>query len=156
MNAYKQIIGNGFLVLLGIAYLIYNTQYPLGTLARPGPGIFPLILGSMVVLLASAQVIWAFWQRPKAKVNGTINGAQEGATNERRPWLMSIIIAAYIAFLNLLGFYTCTFLLVIAGSRLMGARDWTRPVALAVGVLIFCYFLFDMWLRLPLPRGFLF
>lgn len=159
MNAYKQIISNGFLVILGMAYLIYNTQYPLGTLSKPGPGVFPLILGSMVVLLASAQIIQALRQRQKTKANRTINTAQEVAEvalDERRPWLMALIIAAYITCLNFVGFYISTFLLVIAGSKLMGARDWTRLIALAAGILIACYFIFAMWLRLPLPRGFLF
>jgi len=159
MDAYKQIIGNGFLALLGMIYLAYNTQYSLGRPAQPGPGIFPLIVGSVVVLLASAQMIQAFWRWQKAKTNRAINKqmpAQGEAVDERRPWFMALIIAAYILLLNLLGFYVCTFFLVAASSKLIGARDWIRPMALAIGVLIFCYLLFDMWLRLPLPRGYLF
>jgi hypothetical protein len=55
-----------------------------------------------------------------------------------------------------IGFFVSTFLLVILSSRLMQAKDWGRPIALSAGVSLFCYFLFEVWLKLSFPRGILF
>ena len=36
------------------------------------------------------------------------------------------------------------------------AKDWVRPIALSVGVCLFCYFLFVVWIKLSFPKGILF
>jgi hypothetical protein len=37
----------------------------------------------------------------------------------------------------------------------MGTRGWLRPLALSAGLLLACYVLFSVWLKVPLPRGYL-
>ncbi len=48
----------GLAVLAG-AYLLANRGYPLDTLATPGPGIFPLAVGLLMLGLAVAQAVAA-------------------------------------------------------------------------------------------------
>jgi hypothetical protein len=55
-----------------------------------------------------------------------------------------------------IGFFVSNFFFVIVASRLIGARSWGAPVALSAGINLFCYALFDLWLKLSFPRGVLF
>jgi hypothetical protein len=54
------------------------------------------------------------------------------------------------------GFFVSTFLFVIFVSRLSDARDWWKPGLLSVGISVFCYLLFVVWLKLSFPNGLLF
>jgi hypothetical protein len=40
-------------------------------------------------------------------------------------------------------------------SRLLGARDWLRPVVLALGVTVVAHVIFVAWLGVPFPTGLL-
>ena len=66
------------------------------------------------------------------------------------------MLVLYILMMKWIGFFVSTFLLVILTSRLMEAKDWGRPIALAAGVCLFCYLLFEVWIKLNFPRGMLF
>ena len=41
----------GLLLLIGMATVIGSTNYKIGTLARMGPGYFPLLLGAILMIL---------------------------------------------------------------------------------------------------------
>jgi chromosome condensin MukBEF ATPase and DNA-binding subunit MukB len=62
----------------------------------------------------------------------------------------------YLTMIRWVGFFVSTFLFVIVISRLFGGKGWAKPIALSMGVNVFCYFLFEVWLKLSFPAGFLF
>ena len=68
---------------------------------------------------------------------------------------MILAIGVYILGVSHVGFLTSTFFLILFASRLSGARDWLRPVLFSLGILLVCYLLFEVWLKLALPRGWL-
>ena len=43
------------LAVLAVVYLVANRQYALDTLATPGPGVFPLAVGLLMLGLAACQ-----------------------------------------------------------------------------------------------------
>ncbi len=45
------------LAVLALGYLLAGRQYPLDTLATPGPGIFPLAVGLALLALAIWQLL---------------------------------------------------------------------------------------------------
>jgi len=157
MNAHKEVITSIILALFGISYLIYNSVYPLGTLANPGPAVFPLVVGLLTVIL----IAWQLFQKGiQLKFKGEKAKREpirfsEALKKEQKPFLMVVILIIYLVAVSWIGFLTSTFLLVVISSKLMGARDWVRPVGLGFGVMLFCYFLFEVWLKLSLPTGFL-
>jgi putative tricarboxylic transport membrane protein len=63
------------------------------------------------------------------------------------------VLVVYLLLVRWIGFLTCTFVLVIVCGKLMGTRGWVRAVGLAGGVIVACYFLFSVWLKVPLPTG---
>ena len=65
---------------------------------------------------------------------------------------MAVLVGFALA-AGTLGFLTASFALVLVASRLLGAPDWLRPAALALGVTLAAYVIFVAWLGVPLPRG---
>jgi hypothetical protein len=164
MNPRKEIASSLVLILFSIVFLVYTTRYPLDNWESPGPAVFPLILGGILLVLASGQLIRGLLA-PKTQP-GTAVGEGTGLARikkflqnsggEVKVVILTAMLALYILMMRWIGFFVSTFLLVILTSRLMEARDWGKPVALAAGVCLFCYLLFELWIKLSLPRGLLF
>ncbi len=159
----KGIVSSFVLILFGVVFLLYNIKYPMDTWANPGPGVFPLMVGAVLVILASWQLVQDI-RKPKpeeAKEGRERTGRSIGEFLQRyrvetKPLLMIAVFIVYLLMVKWVGFFISNFLFVIISSKLIGARDWGRPVALSAGVNLFCYFLFEVWLKLSFPSGILF
>jgi hypothetical protein len=115
-------------------------------------------VGALLAGLAAFQLLQGGVRLLRAGAHERRPGLPEApgaATSARRPWLMIAILAVYLLAVTPVGFYASTPALAIACSKLMGARGWVRPLALAAGLLVACYVLFTVWLKVPLPRGYL-
>jgi Tripartite tricarboxylate transporter TctB family len=145
------------LALLAIVYLVIARRYPLDTLATPGPGVMPLIAGVALLATAISMFIVARTARQARDVGGlSETGAApthpiESSPVRRSPLVLGAALVLYTAVLPRLGFIASSFALVVLASRLMGARGWWRPVALALGVAAAAHLLFARWLGVPLP-----
>ena len=163
MTPRKDIAGSLVLILFSLTFLIYTTRYPLDDWENPGPAVFPLLLGGVLLFLAVWQLIRAFLS-PKAPDRLRGKGSMIIAVKaffldnqgEAKVLIMTALLVLYILMMQWIGFFVSTFLLVILASRLMEAKDWVRPIVLSAGVCLFCYFLFVVWIKLSFPRGILF
>jgi putative tricarboxylic transport membrane protein len=162
MNARKEISGGLVLLLLGIGYLAYNTQYPMDTWSNPGPAVFPLIVGGVFILLALAHLVqgvrqggWGDSGESSGSRTGFFRSVLQGC-RESKAFTLIVIFILYLFLMKGVGFYLSSLLFVGVSSRLIGAKDWTKPLALAVGIDLFCYLLFEAWLKVSLPKGLLF
>ena len=159
MKARAEVIAAAIVTVLAFAYLVHNMGYPLGTLAAPGAGIFPLVVGLTVMVLGAME----FWQAVGryrsclAGTEGEVPASDCSPTyDERRPLVLALSMVAYIGLLEPIGFLTMTAVLVVICTKLMGAPGWSRPAILAVGLCLVCYLVFEVWLHMSLPRGLLF
>jgi hypothetical protein len=157
----KDLRGGLALVALGVAYLAYGARYPMDTLATPGPGIFPRAAGALVLALAAWQVLRATLGL-KAPHPGEARPPEPAAADdpppdvdEWKPILMVAILVVYLLVVSGLGFLVSTGIVVVACSKLMATPGWRTPVLLALGAALSCYLLFEVWLKVPLPRGLL-
>ena len=163
MTPRKDIASSLVLILFSMTFLVYTTRYPLDDWESPGPAVFPLILGGVLLILSLWQMIRA-WLAPKIPGNAGERGSKIQAfqkflhDNEGEAKVLSLtaMLILYILMMQWIGFFVSTFLLVIFSSRLMEAKDWGKPIALSVGVCLFCYLLFEVWIKLNFPRGLLF
>lgn len=155
----KEITSSIVFTLFGLGYLGYNMMYPLDTLNNPGPGAFPLIIGGILTLLAFYQWIQVFKKSRRKKddkvrvEHQSFKERLQGWKGETGPLTLTVVFTIYLLMVPSVGFFTSNFLFVVICSRLLGARDWIRPVSLAIGINLFCYLLFEIWLKLSLPRG---
>ncbi len=161
----REIAGDMAVVLFGAGFLIYNRQYPMDTTANPGPGIFPLIIGVVLAGLGAWQLVLD-WVRPvendcgeKGRGNISIRllrGCLQKENAERGVLLMIGVFVLYLLAVQWIGFFLSNFIFVVIASRIMGARNWTGPLVLSACIAVFCYLLFEVWLKLSFPRGILF
>ena len=152
-RAGRDLAGAAGLAVLAALYLVANRRYPLDSLAAPGPGVFPLGVGLILLGLAGWQTCralpgWLGARRVRAKEGG-------GVGSPRHPLVMIGLVVTYASAIGAIGFLGASFVLVLAGSRLLGARGWLRPVALALGVIAAAHVIFVAWLGVPLPTGLL-
>lgn len=158
----KERLSGLVVMLLGAGFLLYNLKYPLDTWGNPGPGVFPLMVGTVLVVLAA----WELGRdllKPASARNEESNAQRASvreifrASNGKvKVLIMVAVFVLYILMIKWVGFFVSNFFFVIVASRLIGARSWGAPVALSAGINLFCYALFDLWLKLSFPRGVLF
>ena len=59
-DARKDLLSGGVFVVFGLAFAITSTTYEVGTALRMGPGFFPLVLGSVLVVLGVLIAVKGF------------------------------------------------------------------------------------------------
>jgi putative tricarboxylic transport membrane protein len=163
MTIRKEMVSSLVLILFGVVFLLYDLKYPLDQWANPGPGVFPLIVGAVLVILAAWQLAQDVRKpRPeeaKESPEGTgspIRAFLQKNKGQVKPILMIGVFIVYLLMVKWVGFFISNFLFVIISSKLIGAKGWGKPMALSAGTNLFCYFLFVVWIKLSFPRGVLF
>jgi putative tricarboxylic transport membrane protein len=154
MSTRKEITSTLVLLLLGAGYLAYSTEYPMYTWNNPGPRVFPLIVGSVLILLTLGHLIRSLRFR-KREEGEAESQPRKKLRNASRPSILVVYFVLYLLLIQWAGFFVSTLAFVVVSSRLLGAENWPRPVALGIGVDLFCYWVFEVWLKLSLPEGFL-
>jgi putative tricarboxylic transport membrane protein len=141
------------LAVLALGYLLAGRRYPLDTLATPGPGIFPLGAGLVLLAIAVWQLLVA---APRSATRDRTSVAAAAPADDeppptRAPLLMSLVLVLYAATLPVVGFVVSSIPLVFIAARLMGLDGWWRPAALALGVTLVSRVLFVNGLGVTLP-----
>ncbi|MFF7400408.1 tripartite tricarboxylate transporter TctB family protein [Achromobacter sp. NPDC008082] len=136
----------GTMIVLGLGAIAQASTYTLGSLARMGPGMFPAILGVLLVFLG--LIIAKMAASPVAAEED----AEEIPPPEWRGW--GCIIGGLLAFIlvgKFGGLVPATFVLVFISA--MGDRQhtWRSAAALAVGVTILGVAVFSWALQLQFP-----
>ena len=131
--------------VLSIIIMILSSSYGLGTLARPGPGLYPFIVGLFVLPLSLSLLITSLRYTTK----GPILDWRELGT-----FLLFVGTCVFwIVAMPLLGYAVVTLISTFFLSKLMKLEGWVKPLILSFGTGLFIYLLFDYWLYIDLPRG---
>lgn len=128
-----------------------SLRYPVGTIRQPGPGFFPLIAGSLLIALSLLFYIQLARSGKKR---------QDGAfwTDVPRTLKMTRVIAALILYavcMQIVGFFLSTLLFLAFLLRGVDPQRWSVVIITSVSGTVFSYFIFRMWLDVPLPGGIL-
>ena len=139
---------SGFLALLGGYILLASIRIGFGSLKDPEAGFFPFIAGSIIL------------------ITSVIGLLPRSGAGEAPPWFQSrrelmtflsvaLLSVLWIIAMPLLGYAVMTFVVAFLYSKTMGLEGWWRPLLLSLGIGLFIYALFDLWLYIDLPRGIL-
>jgi putative tricarboxylic transport membrane protein len=126
-----------------IAYVSWG--YGFGSIARPGPGLYPFFLGLAIALIALCVLI-ANWKSPPEHKPLERNAA-------RTLLYMAATFCLWIAAMPLLGYVVVTLIAAYAFCKAMKLEGTKKPLAVSFGTALFIYLLFDVWLYIDLPRG---
>jgi hypothetical protein len=142
------------LFVFGAVTAALSLQLPLGTPRMPGTGMFPLVLGVMLMVLAATQAVRLHLARPKPVLPEAPAAPQpkrDGATQRVALFMGAVVVAT--ALLSSLGYPFTSFLLMLALLWVLGIRKPHVLGAISLGSAIVCYFVFVQWLKIPLPSG---
>jgi putative tricarboxylic transport membrane protein len=64
-----------------------------------------------------------------------------------------IPLAIYVALVPWLGLYVSSLLLIAVFMKWLGRYGWGLVAALAIGVPVAAYVMFEKWFLVPLPKG---
>ncbi|WP_235537254.1 tripartite tricarboxylate transporter TctB family protein [Nocardioides sp. Soil805] len=139
--AYQVVSALVVLVLgLGAAYLSYG--YGLGSLRRPGPGLWPFAVSLLIVVLAVMLLV----------VGRTLDDAEKFT---RASLLVLAGGATFVVFALLLptiGFEVPALLLGIVWLRFLGGETWRSTIVISIATTAAFYLLFLYGLKIPLPH----
>ena len=137
-----QIVSALVVLVLGIggAYLAYG--YGLGSLRRPGPGLWPFAVSVLIALLAIMLLV--------------VGRHLDDAEKFTRASLLVLAGGATFIGLGLLlptiGFEIPAILLGIVWLRFLGGESWRSTIVISVATTAAFYLLFLYVLKIPLPH----
>jgi hypothetical protein len=145
-----EVIGGALMLLFGAVTAYFSLRMPVGTFRAAGSGLFPLGLGILLMGLSIVLLIKAGAQRkPVAKKKSS----DELSHSAKQVILFTSAIALAILLFKELGYPLMSFLLLLALLRILGVRSWAYSLSLSLLTATGAYFLFVVWLQIPLPKG---
>lgn len=136
-----------FMLAFGLFALWQSIQLPLGSFKAPGPGFFPVGLSLVIVLISLTLLV----RNPKKSVHNT----EETYMGVRKMILTFSGLVAYAFLLELLGFVISTFGLTFFLLWVVQKARWPISIFLAATTTLLSRVVFESFLGVPFPRGFL-
>jgi hypothetical protein len=134
------------LVAFGVVALEQASKLRIGSVVKPGPGFFPVVLAGAFTQVCLALAVAAFRSRVRADAApSSLSYPKMGAT------IAALFV--YALLLERVGFVVSTFALLLFFFRGLERQRWT--VALAGSIVTACvtYLVFKVWLHVQLPPG---
>jgi len=135
----------GLFIIIGSLSLL-----EIGSLNRPGPGLFPLAAGFVLSLLSLAIAVKVLFMKDKRSL-----GELWAESNWHGVFYAVGSLLIYSILLEWAGFVIMTALLLIFLFRAIEPQKWKMAIGLAISSSVGFYLLFDRVLQVLLPRGIL-
>jgi hypothetical protein len=141
---HRDLLLGAIFALIGAAFVIASRGLDMGTPQRMGPGLFPLLLAAVLMLLGIAIAVQSFFT------------AEEGIG--KVPWRgLVLILAAPVLFgitVRGLGLVGAVVLAIVTSTFASQRSGLVLAGLLTLGLTIFCVLVFSYGLGLPIPlRG---
>lgn len=136
------------LMVIGLGAIIGAFDIGFGTFNNPGPGFYPFWLALLLTIASGALLI--------ANLNS--DGEKMVLWNKGswvRPLIGVLIMLAYGFLMNWLGFFSATFLMFMTWMTIIGGEKPQKSLMVSIGIVIFVYLLFVLFLQVQLPDGIL-
>ena len=112
----------------------------------PKAGFFPFYIGLTILGSSIINFATVLAERPDRQLF-----AEWGQL--RKVLSMLVPTTIYVALVPWLGIYVASALLIAVFMRWLGGYGWRMLVAIAVGVPVATFVIFEKWFLVPLPKG---
>ena len=136
---------------IGVGVLFFSSSYSMGTLSEPGPGALPFGLGLVFVLLSLILLFRSWRSKPSEDEKRLAFGSRW-----RKIFMIILFLALVTFFLESLGYLLSIFLMITLSMLIMEPKRWVSAVLLGIISSFSSYMLFDVWLKVQLPKGLLY
>ncbi|MDF1605122.1 tripartite tricarboxylate transporter TctB family protein [Nocardioides sp. YIM 152315] len=139
-----QVVGALVTLAVGVGGTVLSYGYGLGTLRKPGAGMWPFVVSLLITALSLALLV----------------GGRQLADSERFTRSSLLPAIGILTFLGLgalmpaVGFEIPSLLLCVIWLRFLGGETWRSTILVSVGAVAAFYFLFLYGLGIPLPHLF--
>lgn len=142
------------LVVAGIIFalggLVCYDSWDLGaSWASDGPqaGYFPFRIGALICICATVVFVQGLL---RFKTDRTVF---VGKTQLKQVLVILLPSTAYVFGVWLIGIYVSSALFIALFMRLAGRYTWLRSVVVGLSVSVIAFLLFEIWFKIPLPKG---
>ena len=151
------IVFAGLMLAVGLVYAAMALNMPRGSLAYPGPGLFPMVIGVFLVATALGCLLQEILPRRRSKDPAAALAKQDTPAPEARDVKKTVqltaLMIAYIFLLKPLGFPLAICAFLVLAIRIFGYRKWLPTLAMAAVIAVISYVSFVVWLKVALPLG---
>jgi putative tricarboxylic transport membrane protein len=111
----------------------------------PKAGFFPFYVGVSILISSAVNLIGVLQQ----------SGNELFAEWSQLRRVMAVLIPTtiYVALIPWIGIYISSAVLIAAFMRWLGHYGWLHIVAIAVGLPLVIFVIFERWFLVPLPKG---
>ena len=145
-----EIIAGVVIFLFGAVTTFLSLSMPIGTFRKSGTGMFPLILGILLMFLSGLFLLRLFLKTRAIPEKSSAGGIP--ASSKQLLLFFGTMVLVTLLF-NRLGYPLSSFLLMLALLRILGVKRWKINLPISFVAAAVCYFLFVQWLKIPLPKG---
>ena len=150
----------GLMLVVGLVYETMATSMPRGSLAYPGPGFFPMVVGVFLIATALGCLLQEIVLRKRSKDPAASSHPKDDAAapeerNVGKTVQLTALMIGYIFILKPLGFPLAICAFLALAIRIFGYRRWLPTLAMAAIIAGISYVSFVLWLKVPLPLGIL-
>lgn len=142
-------LGVAALLLLAGVAVIYDSVRVGFRWAADGPqaGYFPFYIG----LLLCGSSLWTLLRALRDRQGARDTFVTLGGL--RMILAMLVPAIAFVALIVWVGFYVASFAYIGFFMVWLGKYSWWRSVAVAVGTSVVTFAMFEIWFKVPLPKG---
>ena len=113
----------------------------------PQAGYFPFYIGAMICICALVVL-----------VQSALRLKRDHAIFASYPQLKQVMVilapsTLYVAGIQLIGIYVPSALFILLFMRFGGKYSWLRSIVVGVAVSAISFVLFEIWFKIPLPKG---
>jgi putative tricarboxylic transport membrane protein len=145
-----EVIGGSILFLFGGITAILSLRMPIGDFRAAGTGMFPLILGVLLMVLSGLFVAQRLRDRT---VTGAEKKEAETPVSVKQLLMFLGVTVAAVAGFTTMGFPLMSFLLMLLLLRSLGIKGWAFLLSVSLLTAASSYALFVYLLKIPLPKG---
>ena len=111
----------------------------------PQPGYFPFYIGALIVVAAAINLVSA------ARIHADKTFVEVGQLK----LVLAVLIptAIYVAAIGWIGLYVASAVFVAFFMRWLGKYEWWKIAAVAIGNSVVFFLIFEVWFKIPLPKG---
>jgi len=135
------------MIVFGAIVITGSLQVGIGWGAEgPKAGFFPFYIGLSIIAASVANIVQVVNTQSPTKVFA--DWSQLGS-------VLSIVIptAIYVVAVPFVGIYITSIILIAAFMKWLGRYSIAFSAAVAIGVMVSIYLMFEKWFLVPLPKG---
>lgn len=136
----KDILTGLIFILIGGAFALGAADYGMGTARRMGPGYFPVILGSLLVVVGVLITGKSLWRRRYEPIPSLYL---------RPVAALTVSILAFAALIDRLGLIAACMACVLVSGLATSETRWKELIFIALGMTAFSVIVFSLLLGLP-------